>query len=310
MAKKRDYIDHDRLFKEVLSEFFFEFLDLFFPEVAAFVDRDTLIALDKEIFTDVTGGETHEVDILFRAKFKDKQSVFLLHVESQSYKQEDFGFRMHQYYAKLRGKYRLKVVPFVVFSYNSPYDPEPNQYVDDAPHKRTLEFNYDVVQLNLLDWKNYLNRPNPVASALMAKMRLERKDRVKVKLACLKMVVGLELNPAQKRLLSGFIDTYLDLNKREAQEFSEEVAKEPLEERKQFMELSTSWKREGIKEGIKQGKQKMVLNQIAYRFGESDKSVQKQITKLSERKIDELAKALFDFTGIADLTVWLEQNSK
>jgi hypothetical protein len=47
-------IDHDRLFKELLTTFFFEFLELFVPQVTAYLDRESLVFLDKEIFTDIT----------------------------------------------------------------------------------------------------------------------------------------------------------------------------------------------------------------------------------------------------------------
>src|SRR5262249_19306749 len=52
-------IDHDRLFKELFSTFFVEFLDLFVPEALAYVEEGSVEFLDKEIFTDVTSGERH-----------------------------------------------------------------------------------------------------------------------------------------------------------------------------------------------------------------------------------------------------------
>ena len=58
-------MDHDRLFKELLSTFFVEFVDLFLPDVGTYLDRDSaVVAIDKEVFTDVTSGEKHEVDLL------------------------------------------------------------------------------------------------------------------------------------------------------------------------------------------------------------------------------------------------------
>jgi hypothetical protein len=53
-------IDHDRLFKELISTFFIEFLELFFPQVLAYTDTSSIEFLDKEIFTDVTEGEEYE----------------------------------------------------------------------------------------------------------------------------------------------------------------------------------------------------------------------------------------------------------
>jgi len=53
-------VDHDRLFKELISTLFLEFIDLFFPEVREYIEAGSLDFLDKEIFTDVTSGERHE----------------------------------------------------------------------------------------------------------------------------------------------------------------------------------------------------------------------------------------------------------
>ncbi|BCU13831.1 hypothetical protein OA58_10930 [Microcystis aeruginosa NIES-88] len=35
-------IDHDRLFKELISTFFVEFIELFFPQVMDYLDRDSI----------------------------------------------------------------------------------------------------------------------------------------------------------------------------------------------------------------------------------------------------------------------------
>jgi len=46
-------INHDRLFKELLSTFFPEFVALFLPDVATYLDLNSLTFLNQEIFTDV-----------------------------------------------------------------------------------------------------------------------------------------------------------------------------------------------------------------------------------------------------------------
>jgi hypothetical protein len=50
-------INHDQLFKELLTTFFVEFLELFFPSVLEYLDTDSIQFVDKELFTDVVGGE-------------------------------------------------------------------------------------------------------------------------------------------------------------------------------------------------------------------------------------------------------------
>src|SRR5881296_1733515 len=108
-------IDHDRLFKELLTNFFAEFVELFLPEMAAYLDKKSLVFLDKEIFTDVTSGEKHEVDVVARAKFRGRDSCFLVHLENQAQQQADFNSRMFDYFARLHRKYRLPVYPIALF---------------------------------------------------------------------------------------------------------------------------------------------------------------------------------------------------
>ncbi|MFM6325542.1 MAG: hypothetical protein ACKPGF_23620 [Microcystis panniformis] len=43
-------IDHDRLFKELISTFFVEFIELFFPQLMDYLDRESITFLDKEVW--------------------------------------------------------------------------------------------------------------------------------------------------------------------------------------------------------------------------------------------------------------------
>lgn len=49
MSRARQRIDHDALFKRLLTEFSFDFIQLFFPDVAAQIQPNTLVLLDKEL---------------------------------------------------------------------------------------------------------------------------------------------------------------------------------------------------------------------------------------------------------------------
>jgi hypothetical protein len=76
-------MDHDHLFKELLVRFFGEFVELFLPDVAVYLDRDSaFVPLDKEIFTDPTLGEKHEVDLVMKVRFRGEDAFFLIHVEN------------------------------------------------------------------------------------------------------------------------------------------------------------------------------------------------------------------------------------
>jgi hypothetical protein len=44
-------IDHDRTFKELLTNCFVDFIGLFFSQVTEYLEVDSLVFLDKEVFT-------------------------------------------------------------------------------------------------------------------------------------------------------------------------------------------------------------------------------------------------------------------
>lgn len=62
---------------------------------------------------------------------------------------------------------------------------------------KVLKFNFRSIQLNRLNWRDYLDQANPVAAALMAKMRIAVGDRPKVKAECLRLLITLRLAPPE-----------------------------------------------------------------------------------------------------------------
>ena len=59
----------------------------------------------------------------------------------------------------------------------------------------------------------------------------------------------LKLNRAKMRLISGFVDSYLDLNKEERVTFEAELNALPTKETEMVMQIATSWMKEGLKQG-------------------------------------------------------------
>ncbi|MEH2127376.1 DUF4351 domain-containing protein [Nostoc sp.] len=296
-------IDHDRLFKELLTTFFWEFIELFFPEITAYLERDTISFIDKEIFTDVTAGEKYETDLLVKARFRGQESFFLVHLEHQAYYQEAFDLRMYRYFARLYEKYALPVYPIALFSYDSPKKAETNFHQVAFPHKIVLQFNYDVIQLNRLNWREYLQQQNPVASALMAKMNIAPKDRPRVKSECLRLLATLQLDPVRIQLISGFIDTYLRLNAQEEEIFQTEIAQFEPTQQEVVMQIVTSW----MESGIQQGELKIIQRLLTKRIGVITAELQERLRGLSLTQLEDLAEALLDFSTEADLVAWLQQ---
>lgn len=299
-------MDHDRLFKELLTNFFIEFFELFFPEMVEYLDRESLEFLDKEVFTDVTQGQRHEVDLVAKARFRDQPSFFLVHVEAQAQRQSDFGRRMFTYFSRLHEKFALPVYPVAVFSYDQPNRTEPDEYVVRFPDLQVLAFRFRVVQLNRLDWRSFVERPNPIAAALMSKMRIEPSERPRVMAACLALLAQLELDSARGELISGFIGTYLRLTIEEERGFQAELEKFEPQRRERIMEIVTGWMEKGMEAGARQGKRDLILRQLRKRLGSLDLDIDAHINELSGEQLDQLAEAVLDFTSQFDLTAWLD----
>jgi predicted transposase YdaD len=239
-------IDHDKNFKELISTFFLEFLELFLPQVARGIDPGSITFLQQEYFADLVEGEEKIVDLLVLVKRLGTDTTFIVHIEAQSNSQANFNRRLFFYFAILHQRHLQPIYPIVIYSFDRPKRAEPDSYKVEFSDRKVLEFNFATVQLNRLNWRDYIHQPNPVAAALMAKMKIAKSDRPKVKAECLRLLVTLRLDPAKTRLVSKFVDTYLYLNGSEEGVFQAEVDKMEIVEKEKIMETLTSWEEKGM----------------------------------------------------------------
>ena len=304
--KEGNTIDHDQLFKELLTHFFVEFVGLFLPDVAGYMDRDAVEFLDKEVFTDVTAGERHEVDLVVKTKYRGQAAFFLIHVENQSHAESSFAKRMFRYFARLHERHDLPIFPVALLSYDAPKRPEPDSYRVEFPGKRVLDFSFTVIQLNRLNWRDFVRSQNPVASALMAKMSFAPEDRPRVKLECLRLLATLRLDHAKMQMIAGFVDSYLRLNVEEERLFRNEVDVLRPDDKETVMQLTTSWE----EKGMHRGKTELVVRLLRRRFGDLPQVLEARIDALSDERLGEMAEALLDFTSLADATAWLDAAAK
>ncbi len=248
-------MDHDRLFKELLTNFFFEFLELFFPEIARLIDhRQAPVFLDKELFGEKDADRRRELDLVARVKLATGDAHFLVHLEPQAQKVDDFPEKMFRYFAKLWDRHGLRVYPIAVFAFNTPRALQETQLGMRFPGLDVLDFRFSAVQLNRLEWKAFLEKPNPVASALMARMNFTRAERPRVKLQCLRLLATLRLDPDKSALISKFVDSYLKLEAEEVRIFEQILETIPEMEKNEIMEITTSWQRQGRIEGRVEGR--------------------------------------------------------
>ena len=134
----------------------------------------------------------------------------------------------------------------------------------------------------------------------MAKMKINEKDRPQVKAECLRLMVTLKLDPAKMYLISGFVDTYLNLNPQEEAVFQSELSTIDLEEQEQIMEITTSWERKG--------QSNTIIRQLNRKLGTLPPSIAEEIESLQPNQLDSLTEDLLDFQSLDDLDRWLRNS--
>jgi predicted transposase/invertase (TIGR01784 family) len=300
-SQSTEPINHDQNFKELISTFFLEFLELFLPELAKDIDPDSIRFLPQEYFADLVEGDEKIIDLLVEVRLAGQDKTFLFHLEAQSYSESQIGRRMFYYLARLHQNYVKDIYPIVIFSFDQPYRAENDTFKIEFQNLKVLEFRFHAIQLNRLNWRDYVDHANPVAAALMSKMKIAKRDRPKVKAECLRLLVTLKLDLAKTRLISKFVDTYLRLNDREEKTFQTELDKIGTTQKEAIMQVTTSWE----EKGIEKGQRSLILRQLNRQVGSLPDGMQAQVQALALNQLEALSEALLDFSSLNDLSNWL-----
>lgn len=113
MARK---IDHDALFKLLLTSFFREFLELAAPELAYALDDEPLVFLDKETFSTLLDPDRREADLVVQARLRQEPVTLLIHLEHQAQEDVALDRRLFRYFARFYDKFGLPVYPIALCS--------------------------------------------------------------------------------------------------------------------------------------------------------------------------------------------------
>lgn len=110
-----------------------------------------------------------------------------------------------------------------------------------------------MIQLNRLNWRDYVRHANPLATALMARMHVVPRDRRQVKLESLSHLAGLPITNRRKRMLGAFTSIYLPLKPHEETLLREDLERLSPAAREDVMELISEWELRGIEKGHREG---------------------------------------------------------
>ncbi|MEC0332527.1 Rpn family recombination-promoting nuclease/putative transposase [Paenibacillus macerans] len=295
----RPFTPHDEAFKKLLQTFFAEFIELFFPELDKLLDHRHTRFLMQELLVDIVGEEKRTLDLLLETRYLELDAYILIHIEPQSYRENDFHERMFIYFSRLferhRKEYKL-IIPIAVFTADEVRE-EKNTLEMSTPQQPILRFEFMKVEMRKQPWRQFIDSGNPVAAALLAKMGYTKGEKREIRLAYLRMILRLQgkLDDARMALIMSVADQYFNADPEEDKRLLEELKEQYPEEGESLMELMPAWSRlgyekgleKGLEKGIEQGIEKTALNMLREGI---EASLVAKVTGLSAEQVAKLEK--------------------
>jgi Domain of unknown function (DUF4351) len=301
--------DHDQRFKNLLREFFREFLVLFFPQKAAGFDLTAIEWLDQEVFVEPPQGERRYLDLL--AKLRKTQpgsgqrtgdsddELALIHIEIESADTvEPLRSRMHQYYERTRARHSLPVMPIALYLRVGLDGLGIDVYEEWFEELRVLLFQYYYIGLPALAAANYVGGDNWLGVALAALMNVERERRAWLTTEAMTRLVDCPLSDQQRFLLCECVQAYSPMNEQDWQEFQKLLVTEPYQ-RKQMM--VTTMRDHIIAEGKQQGQRELLLNLLEARFGSLSDTVIQRLQGWPKERLPDLGLSLLKAQSLKEL---------
>ncbi|MGV3723752.1 MAG: Rpn family recombination-promoting nuclease/putative transposase [Actinomycetota bacterium] len=307
-------MSHDQLFKELLQAFLPEFVELFLPAEAAQLDWSSTQFLDKEVFTDLGEGSRRAVDLVARVRTKLGQpEILLVHVEIEADPRGDFPSRMYDYYAMLRLKFRLPVLPVAVFLRPGFGGIGKGSYTESVLGLRVLDFEYHQIALPDVPYAN-ASPSNPVTHALAPLLRDRPPDPVELVFISLNGITLTAADEARQELLTVFLSAYAPLSAEQDADLTTRLADNQSQE---VQRMLTIWHQrgheagrlEGLEEGRVEGIRHGIMRALRRRFDHLPATVVTAIQRITdETQLDDLMDAAITADSIeefqARLPLW------
>lgn len=279
---------HDQLFKQLLQAFFADFVRLFDPETAAALDLTTVAFRDTEAFTDIPQGERRVADLVAQVQtIEGMPELVLIHVEIQRERERRFPWRMWQYYALLRQRESLPVVPIAVVLYPGREGIVREEYTETVLGRTTLTFWYLQISLPQLEATHYVHMESVLAAALASVMHLPaaRAEQIALHLASLRRVREAmeagQVDEGRAYLLVNLIATYLPLSdaERDALRVQLQQQGDPTME---VTELT--WADRVFQQGEQQGMREAIRQMLCARFGRVSPEVEARLAQITREE--------------------------
>ena len=304
--------DHDQRFKNLLLEFFRDFFRLFFPAWAERFDFDRITWLMQEVFPDPPTGERRVLDLVAQLPTRqvvaaqrpgDADSwIALILVEPWSRDSvTNVRAQVYDYYAYLRRKYRIPVLPIGVYLRVGLEGIGMDVYKEDFWELCPLHFEFLYVGLPRLDGLQFLEGENWLGVALSALMKIPADRKAWLKAEALRRLVNCPENAVRRHLLCECVQAYLPLEPPELQEFEQLLITPPYQEVRQ---MQATWYEQGLARGLEKGRQEnreFIRVLLEERFGPLNADVLHRLESWPADRLNELGLGLIRGQSLQDL---------
>jgi hypothetical protein len=304
-------MDHDQRLKTLLKEFFPEFFELFFPEWRSRFDFTQVEWLDQEIFPDPPEGPKQLLDLVARLPHLGAEGtepwVALVHVEIESADSvAPLRRRMHWYYANLRHRHNLPVLPLAMYMRVGLDGIGTEQYRESFDEFEVLDFRYIYVGLPALNALDYLERGNSLGLGLTGLMTTPRELQVWAKAQILMRIAETVADGRRRFLLTECVETYFELEDPEQQAEFERLMAQPEYEEARTMAV-TSYEK-GLEKGRELERQRaldeqraMIAMLLEQKFGPLPAEVRERVHHMTDEQLCDVSSRLLDADSLADL---------
>ena len=277
-------MNHDQRFKQLLKEFFPDFLALFFPALAQNLLPEQAEFLDKEAFANFGKGLRRIPDLVAKVPSRNgKPEIIVLHIEVQVKRSKRFRARMFEYYMLLRLTHQVPVFPIVLYLGKGTGGQVYETYTETLGSEEMVQFRYAAIGIPEMSAEPYVLGDNPLGWALSALMVPLAGGRLEQKYVTLERSIESALSDIKREMLIGMIDTYLPLGAEEEGKLKEKLeARFGQEEALRFVTPFERWAKE---EGRLEGERRMLLLLLEQRFGELPQTIIQKIEGLQSVEV-------------------------
>ena len=298
-------MDHDQRFKTLISAFFDDFLRLFFAEWAARLDLSRVEWLDTQLYPDPPDGSRRVLDMVAKVPIAEMAapaataSLLLVHVEIDgSDRTTGIEPRLSYYYHFLREKYRLPVLPIVLYLKVGLGGIGVGECVERLWELEVNRFQYLYVGLPGLDSVQYMQGDNWLGVALSALMKTPP-DRVAwLGAEALRRLTEAPLSEQERFLLGECVQAYLPMDEEQKLQFENLLQSGTYAE---VRAMNQTMYEKGIEKGRQAGQVELISSLIEERFGPIPEATRRELDRLPAEALRRMALKIGSAASLADL---------